>query len=159
MAGSKARANVLFKEALKNNASDAMRAQLNGSPLRGRPIKVLHIEDDASVARCIARVLRASGFDVASAATREQAMQHLELHGFRPDLILTDFQLEMGVKGDAVVAEIASRLQFKPPTIMLTGSAGQQVADSKSFADRTLAKPVDIDVLLKEIENLLRERP
>jgi DNA-binding response OmpR family regulator len=135
-----------------------MSAQLNCPPLPARAIKVLHIEDDASVARCIARVLRASGFEVASAATRDEAMQHLELDGFRPDLILTDFQLERGVKGDAVVAEIAARLRFKPPTIMLTGIARQQAAYPKPFADRTLAKPVDIGVLLKEIEDLLHER-
>ena len=124
----------------------------------GRAIKVLHIEDDLSVVRCIERVLRASGFEVVSAATREEAMQHLEVHGFRPDVILTDYQLEVGVTGDVIVAEIAARLQYRPPTIMLTGVASQQVAGAKSFADRTLAKPVDIDVLLREIENLLRER-
>jgi DNA-binding response OmpR family regulator len=152
------RERSFFKEALKKNASDAMSAQLKSSLLRGRSIKVLHIEDDAGVARSIARILRANGFEVASAASRDEALQQLELHGFRPDLILTDFQLENGVKGDAVVAEIASRLQFKPPIIMLTGTAGREAADSKSFADRTLAKPVDIDVLLTEIENLLRER-
>jgi DNA-binding response OmpR family regulator len=146
-----------FKEAARNDASVAAPAQVNGPSFRGRAIRVLHIEDDASVARCIARVLRASGFEVASAATRDEALQHLELHGFRPDLILTDYQLERGVKGDAVVAEIAARLKFKPPTIMLTGTAGQRAAGSKPFADRTLTKPVDIEVLVKEIEDLLRE--
>jgi CheY-like chemotaxis protein len=139
-------------------ASVDMPAALILAPLRGCAIKVLHIEDDPSVARCIARALRASGCKVASAATREEAMQHLEVRGFRPDVILSDFQLEFGVTGDVVVAEIAARLQFKPPTIMLTGIASQQVAGAKSFADRILAKPVDIDVLLRDIEDLVRER-
>ena len=152
------REGPFFKEAQRKNASDDMPAPLIGAPRLGGAIKVLHIEDDPSLARCIARVLRASGFEVASAATRDEAIQHLGVHGFRPDVILTDYQLEMGVTGDAVVAEIASRLQFRPPTIMLTGMAGQQVAGVKSFADRTLAKPVDIDLLLREIENLLREQ-
>jgi DNA-binding response OmpR family regulator len=142
---------------VEKNASIDMTAPLPERRL-GSTIKVLHIEDDPSVARCIKRVLRASGFEVASAATREEAMQHLEVQGFRPDVILTDYQLEMGVTGDAIVAEIAARLQFRPPTIMLTGIASQQVAGAKSFADRTLAKPVDINVLLREIEDLLRER-
>ena len=59
-------------------------------------IKVLHIEDDPSVARSMARVLRLEGCEVASAATRDEAMQQLERHGLRPDLILTDSQLRVG---------------------------------------------------------------
>jgi DNA-binding response OmpR family regulator len=140
----------------KNAAIDMPAPLIPERPL-GSAIKVLHIEDDPSVARCIERVLRASGFEVASAATFDEAMQHLEVHGFRPDVILTDYQLEMGITGDLVVAEIAARLQFRPPTIMLTGIASQQVAGATSFADRTLAKPVDINILLREIESLVRE--
>jgi CheY-like chemotaxis protein len=142
---------------VEKNASVDMPAQAIPAPSLGA-IKVLHIEDDLSVARSIARALRARGCEVASAATRDEAMQHLEVHGFRPDVILTDYQLEMGVTGDVIVAEIAARLQFRPPTIMLTGVASQQVAGVKSFADRTLAKPVDINALLCEIESLLRDR-
>jgi PAS domain S-box-containing protein len=128
------------------------------APRAGGAIKVLHIEDDPSVARSVARVLRLKGYEVASAASRDEAMQHLEVHGLRPDLILTDSQLRMGFKSDQIVAEIAARLQFKPPTIMLTGAASQQVEHAKSFADRILAKPVDIKVLLREIECLLGTR-
>jgi DNA-binding response OmpR family regulator len=143
---------------VQRNASVDMPAPLIPAPRLGAAIRVLHIEDDPSVATCIARALRASGIEVASAATRDEAMQHLEVHSFRPDVILTDYQLEFGVTGDVVVADIAARLKFKPATIMLTGVASQQVADAQSFADRTLAKPVDINVLLREIENLLHER-
>ena len=39
---------------------------------------------------------------------------------------------------------------------MLTGAASQQVEHAGSFADRILAKPVDIQVLLREIECLVR---
>jgi PAS domain S-box-containing protein len=129
------------------------------APQAGGAIKVLHIEDDPRVARSMARVLRLEGYEVASAATRDEAMQHLEVHGLRPDLILTDSQLRMGFTSDQIVAEIAERLQFKPPTIMLTGAANQHVRQARSFADRILAKPVDIKVLLHEIESLLGTRP
>jgi PAS domain S-box-containing protein len=129
------------------------------APRAGGAIKVLHIEDDPSVARSMARVLRLEGYEVASAATRDEAMQHLEIHGLRPDLILTDSQLRMGFTSDQIVAEIAARLQFRPPTIMLTGAANQQGEHARSFADRILAKPVDIKVLLREIERLLSSHP
>jgi DNA-binding response OmpR family regulator len=121
-------------------------------------IKVLHIEDDPSVARSMARVLRQRGFEVASAATRDEVIRHLEVEGFHPDLILTDFQLGLGFTADIIVAEIAARLHFKPPTIMMTGIAGHNVQSACSFADRILAKPVDIHVLLHEIDGLLGTR-
>jgi PAS domain S-box-containing protein len=129
------------------------------APSAGGAIKVLHIEDDPSVARSVARLLRLEGYEVASAATRDEAMQHLELHGLRPDLILTDSQLRVGFTSDQIVAEIAARLQFKPPTIMLTGAATLEVERAGSFADRILAKPVDIKVLMREIECLVGTRP
>lgn len=121
-------------------------------------IKVLCIEDDPSVARALARVLRLQGFEVASAATRDEVVRHLEVKGFRPDLILTDFQLGLGFTAKTLVAEIAARLQFKPPTIMMTGISGPHVDEARSFADRILAKPVDIHVLLREIVQLLGAR-
>jgi CheY-like chemotaxis protein len=122
-------------------------------------IKVLHIEDDPSVARSMARLLRLQGYEVASAATREEVTHHLEVNGLRPDLILTDGQLRMGVTGDELVSEVATRLQFKPPTIMLTSDTSAYAGQAKSIADRILPKPVDINVLLHEIRELLRRQP
>jgi DNA-binding response OmpR family regulator len=128
------------------------------APWPSGAIKVLHIDDDPSVASAIARTLRRNGYTVAGAANRDEALLHVEVHGFRPDLILTDYQLGMGFAGDVIVVEIAARLKFTTPTIMLTGSASEQVKSAKSFADRILAKPVDINVLLREIEGLLHKR-
>jgi CheY-like chemotaxis protein len=118
--------------------------------------QVLHIEDDLSVARSISRALRVNGYEVVSVATGDEAIQCIE-NGFRPSLILTDFHLGLGLcAGDEVVTAIATLLRFKPPVILLTGSPSRHIGAVKSFADRLLAKPVDIDVLLREIENLLR---
>ena len=118
--------------------------------------KVLHIEDDPGVARSMALLLRLEGYDVISAATRDEALQHVEAHGLRPDLILTDYQLPMGHTGDEVVSEIVARLKSKPPTIMLTGdTATDHVDKAKVVADRILPKPVNVDVLLREMAKLL----
>jgi CheY-like chemotaxis protein len=128
------------------------------APVAGNAIKVLHIEDDPSVARSMARLLRLQGYEVVSAATPDEAIQQLELHGLRPDLILTDSQLGIGLTGDDLVAAIEARLEFKPPTIMLTSVTASQHEQAKSTADRILPKPVDINVLLHEIEELLGTR-
>jgi DNA-binding response OmpR family regulator len=86
-------------------------------------------------------------------------MLHVEVHGLRPDLILTDFQLGLRTTSEEIVAAVAARLGAKPPTIMLTGAVGQQVGAAASFADRILHKPTDIDELVREIEALLGKRP
>lgn len=128
---------------------------VNPAPRLGRTLTVLHIEDDPSVARSVARALRLGGHEVISVATRGEVLRELEVCGLRPDLILTDYQLGVGLTGDMIVAEIASMLQFKPPTIMLTGVSDRQVPNGVSIADRILAKPVDVTALLQEIDDLL----
>jgi DNA-binding response OmpR family regulator len=65
----------------------------------------------------------------------------------------------MGFRGDEIVAEIAARLGFKPPTIMLTGDIANEHTDkAKLVADRILPKPVDVNALLREIKDLLDTR-
>jgi DNA-binding response OmpR family regulator len=62
----------------------------------------------------------------------------------------------MGFRGDEIVSEIAAKLGFKPPTIMLTGdTANKHIEKAKLVADRILPKPVDVNVLLREIDALL----
>ena len=122
-------------------------------------IKVLHIEDDPGVARSMALLLRLEGYEVISAATREEALQHVQVHALRPDLVLSDYRLAMGSRGDAIVAEIAAWLGFKPPTIMLTGdTTDDHVEQIKRIADRILPKPVEVGLLLHEIGKLLDGR-
>jgi PAS domain S-box-containing protein len=135
----------------ENNVSRAP-----GLSSSGAPIRVLHIEDNLSVARAIGRVLRLKGYEVFSAATREEAIRHFDVHGWRPDVILADFQLAGGSTSEIIVAEIAARLGSKPPTIVLAGTMDLRTESAaKSFADRVLIKPVDFEVLLHELNVVL----
>jgi PAS domain S-box-containing protein len=121
--------------------------------------KILHIEDDPGIARSIALLLDLEGYDVVSADSRDEAVRHVEVLGLRPDLILCDFQLPLGFTGAEIVAEIAILLGFKPPTIMLSGDiADRHVAQAKLVVDRIMPKPVDANLLLREIDNLLSTR-
>jgi DNA-binding response OmpR family regulator len=127
------------------------------TPQRAGAIKVLHIEDDPSVARSMARLLRAYGYEVIGAASGDEAIQLVE-DGLLPGLILTDYHLPLDMTGEQVVTEVATRLGFKPPTIMLSSVPGPEVEKMRSVADRIFAKPGDIDVLLSEIKYLLDTR-
>ena len=122
-------------------------------------VTVLHIEDDPGVARSMALLLRLEGYEVVSAATRDEALQQVQEHGMRPDLILCDYNLPMGFTGDEIVAELAIALGFKPPTIILTGDIAEtHVKQAQLVADRILPKPVDIRILLDGINALLAQR-
>ena len=127
------------------------------TPRHAGAIKVLHIEDDPSVARSVARLLRLQGYEVISAASGDDSIQLVE-DGLVPDLILTDYQLPSGMTGDQVITEIETRLGFRPPTIMLASVPGSCVDKIASAADTVFAKPTDMDVVLLEIGRLLGTR-
>ncbi len=106
----------------------------------------------------MAMLLRLEGYAVVGAASRDEALQHIKVNGLRPDLILCDYQLPLGFTGDEIVAEVAALLDHKPPTIMLTGDiSDRHIARILKIADRVLPKPVDINLLLREIEILLNK--
>lgn len=100
------------------------------------------------MAASIARALRVSGFEVASAATHAEAIEHIEIGGLRPDVILTDYHLGKGLTSETLVIELIRLLKFKPRTILLTGGNSPYVQGIVAFADRVLFKPVAIADLL-----------
>ncbi|MCX7058889.1 MAG: response regulator [Proteobacteria bacterium] len=121
--------------------------------------RVLHIEDDADVARSICMLLGLEGFDVVVAGSREAALQQVNSHGFRPDVILCDYLLPEGVRGDTLVDELESLLTTRPLKILLTGDIIDGHLDgARSRFDRILTKPVDPNVLLGEFNSLLGAR-
>jgi CheY-like chemotaxis protein len=123
----------------------------------GDVVKVLHIEDDPGVARSMARVLRLKGYNVISASSGDEAVKMVE-EGLIPDLILTDYHLPSKMTGYEVIIEIAMRLGFKPPTIMLASVPDPRAEKMHSPVDRIFTKPADIDVLLCEMDRLLDTR-
>jgi two-component system, sensor histidine kinase len=122
-----------------------------------QPIKVLHIEDDPSFARAVARLLRIEGYEVISAASGDEAIQVVE-SGLVPDVILADCHLPSVMTGDQVAADIATRLGFKPVTIMVAGAPFPNIEKVMSVADRIFEKPADMLMVLGEIQHLLGAR-
>jgi CheY-like chemotaxis protein len=136
------------------NTRDTMEGQ-NGAALR--PIKVLHVEDDAGFATAVARLLGTQGYEVISAASGDEAIQVVQ-NGLVPDVILADYHLPLGMTGDRVAVEIIRRLGFKPPTIILASVESQNVERVMAVADRIFEKPVRMFLVLREIQDLLRAR-
>ena len=122
-----------------------------------RPLSALHIEDDPSVARAVSRLLRIQGYEVTSAASGAEAIQVVE-DGLVPDVIVADYHLPFEMTGDQVVTKIATRLGFRPPTIMLASVQYPDAEKVMSVADRVFEKPADMLMVVREIQHLLSAR-
>ncbi len=70
--GQDAPAAILIVRSTEQSRAAAAAQVASRAPGAAVPIKVLHIEDDPSVARSMARLLRLKGYEVVSAATREE---------------------------------------------------------------------------------------
>jgi two-component system phosphate regulon response regulator PhoB len=120
--------------------------------------RVLVVEDEAAIAELIAINLRHAGYDVAIAATAEQAQ--FEIDGALPDLVLLDWMLP-GQSG----LELARRWRSRPrtrdlPIIMLTARAdeGDKIGGLDAGADDYLTKPFSTKELMARIRALLRRK-
>lgn len=107
---------------------------------------VLHVEDDAAIARAIGGMLRRAGYEVVSVATAEGAF--LELGARRFDVIVSDFNLAGIGSGADVLAAAGST-----PFVFLTSDdrAG-------SYGVLRLEKPCAPAAIRAAIESLLARR-
>jgi len=119
------------------------------------PLTLLHIEDDPAIARLMSMILRFQGYHVISARSGAEALHWVDGKHVRPDLIVTDYQLPLEETGDEVVEAIAALLGSRPPTILLTGDISEELRErAAKVVDRVLLKPVEIELLLRELAEL-----
>ena len=119
-------------------------------------MRVLVVEDDASVGHWISSKLHASGHNCKMVDNGEGALQIIQSEAF--DVVVLDRILP---KMDGI--EVLSRLNGRshPPILIL--SANDQTADRieglRAGADDYLGKPFDFTELLLRLELLTRRRP
>ncbi len=75
----------------------------------GGAIKVLHIEDDPGVARSMAMLLRLEGYEVFSAATRDEAMQKEASKNAAGEIAASNVASRQAEQRHAIIAEAAYR--------------------------------------------------
>ena len=120
--------------------------------------KLLVVDDEEDILELLRFNLSAEGFHVVCAATGEDALEKVKLHG--PDLILLDLMLP-GIDG----LEVARRLKSHPgtkeiPLVMLTakGEEGDIVKGLELGADDYITKPFSGKVLAARVRAVLRRR-
>ena len=125
--------------------------------------RILVVDDDPDVTEQIGLILRQQGFDVVTAASREEAEEAL-LTG-RPDLAILDLMMEEQDSGFVLCHEV-KKLYPGIPVIVLTAvkaatgiSFEAASAEQQSWikADRLLDKPIRPEQLINELRSLLAE--
>jgi two-component system, OmpR family, phosphate regulon response regulator PhoB len=118
--------------------------------------QILVVEDEQPIREMVAYALRRAGYEVAEAATSQDA--RVRLADQRPDLMLVDWMLP-----DMSGLELTRQLKRDPlmrdvPIIMLTARAaeGDKVAGLDGGADDYMTKPFSPRELLSRINAVLR---
>ena len=124
--------------------------------------KILIVDDDPDLMEGLTEILELKGYAVACARNGEEGLR--KAHDERPDLMLLDVMMTTDSEG----FEVARRLHDDPatkslPIIILTGirKAKQLPFSYEPDADwlpvrAVLEKPVHPEVLLKQIESVLK---
>lgn len=111
---------------------------------------VLVVDDDAPLARALARELRANGYDSLPVSSYEDAMQRLSEQ--RYDVLLTD--LRMGGKdGLDLILAIAASFPMTRPILMSAYATARDSERAKELgAVRVLCKPFETSEMLLAVE-------
>ncbi|HWW00012.1 MAG TPA: response regulator [Candidatus Acidoferrum sp.] len=115
--------------------------------------KILIADDDASVRKMVARVLESAGYSTVLASGGREAVA--KSRSTQPDLILLD--VKMPEQGGWEAFEHISRVAALIPVIVMTAWPNQYEQVVQRGIDALMEKPLDLPLLLRTIEGLLRE--
>ena len=118
-----------------------------------RPIRILLVDDDVSIQRAVAPLLRSRGYEVDVVGTGAEATKAVADQA--PDLVVLDLGLP-DLEGVEVCRRI--RKQSKMPIVVLSARAGEadKVAALDIGADDYVTKPFSAEELLARIRVALR---
>ena len=113
--------------------------------------RILLADGDEPVRKMLARVLESAGYVVLHASTASQAISQFE--SGRPDLVLLDMKSpeDDGWLTCETIIQAAPNL----PVIVITSWANQSEQALERGVDVLMEKPLDMHMLLKNIQDLL----
>jgi DNA-binding response OmpR family regulator len=107
-------------------------------------MKVLVVEDDASIRETLGMVLEACGFSADLVEDGELALEYLGRNW--PDVMLLDLTLP-GITGEEVFREIGKRFNRVPPTVVISAAQEGLARAAALQGAYYLAKPYTIEQL------------
>jgi CheY-like chemotaxis protein len=117
--------------------------------------QILIVDDEREVTYATRMLLEIEGFDVLTAASREEAMECVSDLRRVPDLLIIDYHLR-NETGLDVIHAVRDHMQTIIPAILVSGDTSDRVVVSERDDTTFLTKPVDADELLIEIRRKIR---
>lgn len=115
--------------------------------------KILVVDDDIDILSVMEILLSMKGFDVEVTSKGENTFPKIE--SFKPDLILLDVLIS-GHDGRAICKQIkTNQLTKNIPVIMFSAHPGAASTITEYGADDFIAKPFDVNNLMKKINGQL----
>jgi two-component system KDP operon response regulator KdpE len=118
-----------------------------------RSPRILLVDDDVSIQRAVAPLLRSRGYDVEVAGTGSDALSIVATHA--PDLIVLDLGLP-DLEGTEVCRRIRAESAIPIVVLSARGAEGDKVAALDLGADDYVTKPFSPEELLARIRVALR---
>ncbi len=115
--------------------------------------KILLVDDEVAILLTLKAVLEISGFQVDTAASAKEAKLKLKKSEYA--MVITDMRMESDQAGKEVI-RAARSAPFHPAIALLTAFPVAEEDWQQMGADNMLVKPMQIKVLLQQIEQLLK---
>ena len=145
--------DILASETEANVDSDSITDQHETTSKDTRIIRILHVEDDASIAGLVNEIVDNEGWELQHFGDGISALEEIA-SDTHYDLILIDFELP-GLDGLELLRRVRGMVHRKGiPIVMMSGALDRGTA-LKGGADAFLRKPQDIGLLVETINRLL----
>jgi len=120
-------------------------ASPGGTP---RALNVIVIDDHPDVLRGMAAILGKWGHRVLTASTATDAVVQLIAADLQPDLVISDYHLAAGAKGDQAILEVQREFDSHSPALIITSDPDPALRDQLQRRGMTvLAKPLNLGKL------------
>jgi CheY-like chemotaxis protein len=120
--------------------------------------RILIVDDNATNLKLVAYLMKANGYDVATALDAESAIEALRVN--RPDVILMDIQLP-GIDGLELTRRLKADAETRDIVIIAVTAYAMKGDQDKAFAagcDEYITKPIDTRALPETIARHLAKR-
>ncbi len=136
----------------KEEIGNAAESKANAAAGRGRPMKILVVDDEHEIVSVLTQYLEEIGFNVCGAETTKEALDRLK--AWTPDVLLTDVQMNGG--GAASILQQLEKRSSAPHVLLMTGGALEwaQKAVREGKACGVIEKPFTLDTLIHMIDSL-----
>jgi two-component system nitrogen regulation response regulator NtrX len=116
--------------------------------------RILVVDDEESILRCLEGVLRDEGYEVVVAGSGEEALEKVEVE--HPDAVLLDVWLP-GIDGMETLECLRARLPGLPVVMMSGhGTIETAVQATRLGAYDFIEKPLNLDKVLLALDNALK---